>query len=195
MSPFFVFSDELGQFFSDFKLLVEDTYVKNNNSKVIILAHSMGNANMLYFFNHQPQVWKDKYIEFWISLSGVWGGAVKPLRLMSSGENSSVFNVPHPVAGVFSFCAEVSFIYSAEVSFIYSAEVSFIYSAEVSFIYSAEVSFIYSIHPFKYMFHAKYFCRYNFCDGVSLNVLIHSFICSLYFFLIKSHFQLFVIYR
>ncbi|XP_041375530.1 phospholipase A2 group XV-like [Gigantopelta aegis] len=82
--------NELGQFFFDFQLLVEDTYVKNNNSKVIVLAHSMGNANMLYFFNQRPQSWKDKFIKFWISLSGVWAGAVKPLRLMASGDSLNI---------------------------------------------------------------------------------------------------------
>ena len=50
------------------------------------MAHSMGSPTMLYFLNHQPQAWKDKYIRALVTISGVWGGALKTLRLMSSGK-------------------------------------------------------------------------------------------------------------
>ncbi|XP_059163552.1 phospholipase A2 group XV-like [Physella acuta] len=85
--------NELDDYYNDMKNLVEDTYKKNNNSKVVIVAHSMGNPVSLYFLNHQPKAWKDQYIQSLVSLAGVWGGAVKPLRLMSSGDSLGVIIV------------------------------------------------------------------------------------------------------
>ena len=40
----------------------------------------MGNPVTLYFLtNYVTQEWKDKFIRIFVSLSGVWGGAVKTL--------------------------------------------------------------------------------------------------------------------
>ena len=72
-------------FYKNFSNLVEDTYRINNNSRVLLVAHSMGNPVTLYFLNHQSQAWKEKYIQGFVTLAGVWGGAVKTLRLMASG--------------------------------------------------------------------------------------------------------------
>ncbi|BFZ19520.1 hypothetical protein BsWGS_22559 [Bradybaena similaris] len=82
--------NELGQYFMDLQQLIEDTYASNNNTKVVVIGHSMGNTVFLYFLNHLPQSWKDKFIQSFISLAGVWGGAVKTLRLMASGDNLGV---------------------------------------------------------------------------------------------------------
>ncbi|KAK6982637.1 group XV phospholipase A2 [Biomphalaria glabrata] len=82
--------NELSDYYKDLKNMIEDTYTKNNNSKVVAIAHSMGNPVFLYFLNQQPQEWKDKYIQSMIALAGVWGGAVKPLRLMASGDSLGV---------------------------------------------------------------------------------------------------------
>ncbi|CAG5134580.1 unnamed protein product [Candidula unifasciata] len=82
--------NELGQYFVDLQQLIEDTFLKNNNTKVVVIGHSMGNPVFLYFLNRLPQQWKDKYIQSFISLAGVWGGAVKTLRLMASGDNLGV---------------------------------------------------------------------------------------------------------
>lgn len=57
---------------------------------VYLLGHSMGCHYVLYFLNHQPQVWKDKYIKGFISLGAPWGGAVKPLKVVASGEAASL---------------------------------------------------------------------------------------------------------
>lgn len=67
------------------KALIEETYRINNSTRVILLAHSMGNPTSLYFYNQMSQAWKDKYLEAHISLAGVWMGAIKPLRLFASG--------------------------------------------------------------------------------------------------------------
>lgn len=52
---------------------------------VYLLGHSMGCHNVLFFLNQQPQAWKDKYIRGFISLGAPWGGAVKTLRVLASG--------------------------------------------------------------------------------------------------------------
>ncbi|GFR74998.1 group XV phospholipase A2 [Elysia marginata] len=85
--------NELGQYYKDLQKLIEDTYVLNNHTKCVIVGHSMGNPVFLYFLNRQPQAWKDKYIQSFVSLSGVWAGAVKPLRLFASGDALDIFVV------------------------------------------------------------------------------------------------------
>lgn len=81
-----VFVDEMGAYYKALKALIEETYEINNNTRVVTLAHSMGNPVLLYFFNNAPQSWKDKYIQSFISLASPWAGAVKTLRLFASGE-------------------------------------------------------------------------------------------------------------
>lgn len=85
--------NEMADYLSDLKNLVEDTYTKNNEQPVVLMGHSMGNLYILYLLNHQPQSWKDKYIRSFISIAGPYGGAVKTLRLMASGDNLGVFVV------------------------------------------------------------------------------------------------------
>jgi lysophospholipase III len=83
--------DELNDFYRNFTKLVEDTYSMNNNTKVMLIAHSMGNPVTLYWLNNYVnQTWKDTYIRMFVSLSGVWGGAAKTLRLMASGDNIDI---------------------------------------------------------------------------------------------------------
>ncbi|KAK7492259.1 hypothetical protein BaRGS_00016556 [Batillaria attramentaria] len=82
--------NELGELFVNLTKLVEDTYAENNNTRVVMVAHSMGNPVLLYFFNHKPQSWKDKFIQAHVSISGVWAGSVKPVRLMTSGDSLGV---------------------------------------------------------------------------------------------------------
>lgn len=58
-----------------------DTY----QQPVQLLGHSLGCHYVLYFLNQQTQAWKDKYIKGFLSLAAPWGGAIKVLRVMSSG--------------------------------------------------------------------------------------------------------------
>lgn len=46
----------------------------------------MGCPFSLIFLYKQTQEWKDKYIASWITISGVWGGAVKALIGYISGD-------------------------------------------------------------------------------------------------------------
>jgi lysophospholipase III len=49
---------------------------------------------MLYWLNNYiDQKFKDKYLKGMVSIAAVWGGAVKTLRLMASGDNIDVFVV------------------------------------------------------------------------------------------------------
>ncbi|KAL3062015.1 hypothetical protein OYC64_010022 [Pagothenia borchgrevinki] len=81
--------NENAEYLSKLHELVEEMY-EEYQKPVFLLAHSMGCHYVLYFLNHQPQAWKDKYIRGFISLAAPWGGVVKILRALSSGENDGI---------------------------------------------------------------------------------------------------------
>jgi lysophospholipase-3 len=86
--------NEMQEFYANFTKLIEETYYANNGTKILLLAHSMGNPVTLYFLNNYVnQAWKDKFLKSFVSLSGVWGGAIKTLRLMASGDNIDIIVV------------------------------------------------------------------------------------------------------
>ena len=74
------------EYFVNLKALVEETYSMNGNKRVILIAHSMGCTYTLYFLKLQSQEWKDKYIRTFITIGAPFGGAVKALAAISSGE-------------------------------------------------------------------------------------------------------------
>ena len=73
-------------FLKDLAALVESTYTENKQQKVVLVGHSMGNPYILSMLQQQGTAWKNKYVKSYVSLSAPWGGAVKTLRLMASGE-------------------------------------------------------------------------------------------------------------
>ncbi|NP_001087677.1 lecithin-cholesterol acyltransferase L homeolog [Xenopus laevis] len=77
------------EYFEKLKNLIEEMSVEYNEP-VFIIGHSLGNLYLLYFLNHQPQEWKDKYVKGFISLGAPWGGAVKPLLVLMSGDNHGI---------------------------------------------------------------------------------------------------------
>ncbi|XP_015921525.1 lysosomal phospholipase A and acyltransferase isoform X1 [Parasteatoda tepidariorum] len=85
--------NELQSYFDSVKHLVEETYENNAEAKVTLICHSMGCPITNYFLNQQSQPWKDKYIKTLISLAGAWGGAVKALKTIASGENLGIIVV------------------------------------------------------------------------------------------------------
>ena len=78
------------ELFKSLKTLVEDTYVKNSNQRVVLLAHSMGGLFAMYFLNQQPKRWKDHYIKTFISLNTPWTGTAKMLQVLASGYTSGI---------------------------------------------------------------------------------------------------------
>ncbi|XP_014259587.1 group XV phospholipase A2 [Cimex lectularius] len=79
------------EYFANLKKLVEETYDQNNNTKVILLVHSMGGPMSVLFCQMQTQAWKDKYIRAIVSLSGAFAGAVKALKVFVMGDDLGVF--------------------------------------------------------------------------------------------------------
>lgn len=59
----------------------------NNNTPVTLLAHSMGGPMTLIMLQRQSQKWKDKYINALITLSAVWAGSVKAIKVFAIGEH------------------------------------------------------------------------------------------------------------
>lgn len=54
--------NEMEDWMTDFKKLVEHSYYTNSNQSVVLLAHSMGSPLSLFFLGQMKQSWKDKYI-------------------------------------------------------------------------------------------------------------------------------------
>ncbi|KAJ3596721.1 hypothetical protein NHX12_003125 [Muraenolepis orangiensis] len=77
------------KYLSKLKELVEEMY-DLYQQPIHLLGHSMGSHYVLYFLNQQTQAWKDKHIKGFISLGAPWGGAIKTLRVIASGENDGI---------------------------------------------------------------------------------------------------------
>lgn len=86
--------NELYPFYQNLTRLVEETYYQNGGTRVMFCAHSMGNPVLLYFLNNYVNYsWKEKFVQSFVSLAAVWGGAAKPVRLMTSGDNLDIIVV------------------------------------------------------------------------------------------------------
>lgn len=84
-------NSEVGQrYMTALKYLVQETYENNNNTRVVVLAHSMGNPYVVNFFRQMTQEWKDKYVDSYIAIAGVFGGSAKAIRTLTSGETEGV---------------------------------------------------------------------------------------------------------
>uniref|UniRef100_A0A8D0BFY0 Phosphatidylcholine-sterol acyltransferase n=1 Tax=Salvator merianae TaxID=96440 RepID=A0A8D0BFY0_SALMN len=80
---------EQEHYFRRLRALVEDmrdTYQK----PVFLIGHSLGNLHILYFLLQQSQAWKDHFVQGFISLGAPWGGAVKAMRILASGDNQGI---------------------------------------------------------------------------------------------------------
>lgn len=64
---------------------------------VFLIGHSLGSLHVLHFLLHQTQSWKDRFIDGFISLGAPWGGSIKPMRVLASGEEP--LDHCHPVWG------------------------------------------------------------------------------------------------
>merc|ERR1712071_713001 len=82
--------NEMEDYLINVKLLVEDTFNKNEGKKTVLITHSMGSSIIAYFLSLQSQEWKDKYIQAWISLAGCFAGTIKAMKVYSEGDNLGV---------------------------------------------------------------------------------------------------------
>ncbi|KAK0425815.1 hypothetical protein QR680_009403 [Steinernema hermaphroditum] len=77
---------ELHGFFAMLRSTIETAYFYNGNREVVVLAHSMGNPTMLYFYrNFVSPEWKEKFVQSHVSLAGAWAGAMQIVKLFASG--------------------------------------------------------------------------------------------------------------
>jgi lysophospholipase III len=72
-------------FTTSLKGLVELTYADNSNTSLHLISHSTGGSMILFFLSQQTQLWKDRYIRRWISLSGNLAGEVDNLQYLIQG--------------------------------------------------------------------------------------------------------------
>uniref|UniRef100_M3XHC8 Phosphatidylcholine-sterol acyltransferase n=1 Tax=Latimeria chalumnae TaxID=7897 RepID=M3XHC8_LATCH len=82
-------ANEQGDYFKRKAAMIEEMY-DLYQSPVFLIGHSMGNMYILYFLHNQPQAWKDKYIKGFISLGAPWGGAVKLLSVLATGDDHGI---------------------------------------------------------------------------------------------------------
>ncbi len=107
VSLIFYDPDELEKrgYFNRLKSLVEDTYRRNGNTRVTLVAHSMGGLVSLHFltgFSGINQAWKNKYIHAYIPLSAPWSGSVGAMQGVVSGYNlPNLFKFAYKLIGKF----------------------------------------------------------------------------------------------
>ena len=75
---YYIYTAELRErgYYANLKQLVEQMYEENGNTKVTLLAISMGGPVSHYFLTKVVnQEWKDTYIHAYITLGAVWSGS------------------------------------------------------------------------------------------------------------------------
>eukprot|EP00116_Pleurobrachia_bachei_P006591 sb/3466853/ len=77
-------SDVNTKFQNRLKELIEETVQKNGGKKVVLISHSLGGPTTSTFLHSMTQEWRDANIDSWISISGVFGGALKVVKAMVS---------------------------------------------------------------------------------------------------------------
>lgn len=66
-----LFLGQNSEYFKKLKHLIESTFAANKNRRIFLISHSMGAPYSLYFLNHADDAWKEKYIDGWITISGM----------------------------------------------------------------------------------------------------------------------------
>jgi len=80
-------ANEHGEYFTQVKGLIEETFERNNQTQVVLVCHSMGSIMMHYFLQQQTPAWKEKHIRALVSVAGVWGGTARALKVFAVGDN------------------------------------------------------------------------------------------------------------
>ncbi|XP_014643981.1 PREDICTED: phosphatidylcholine-sterol acyltransferase isoform X3 [Ceratotherium simum simum] len=77
------------EYFGKLAGLVEEMHA-TYGKPVFLIGHSLGCLHLLYFLLRQPQSWKDRFIDGFISLGAPWGGSIKPMLVLASGDNQGI---------------------------------------------------------------------------------------------------------
>ncbi|UJR08314.1 hypothetical protein I4U23_012585 [Adineta vaga] len=85
-------NESLRLFNTNLKELIELTYNQNLNKSVHLISHSTGGSMTLYFLTQQSQIWKDQFINSWISLSGNIAGEVDNIENVIRGFLSPIIS-------------------------------------------------------------------------------------------------------
>ncbi|KAK9392867.1 phosphatidylcholine-sterol acyltransferase [Crotalus adamanteus] len=80
---------EQEDYYSKLRGLIEEMF-EAYQKPVFLIGHSLGSLHLLYFLVQQPQAWKDRFVQGFISLGAPWGGTVKPMRIMASGDHQGI---------------------------------------------------------------------------------------------------------
>lgn len=73
------------EFFRRLEELIEDTYLMNNKTSVLIICHSMGCLHSYHFLLNRDQEWKEKFIRAWIPIGAPLGGSIDAVRSIAHG--------------------------------------------------------------------------------------------------------------
>ena len=82
---------------NDMKNLIEKAYETNNQTKVVLVTHSLGCPYSFYFLTKvekENKGWIEKYIHMYVPMAPAWMGAVKAFDFMLLGVDVDV-----PIAG------------------------------------------------------------------------------------------------
>lgn len=68
--------EERDGYFSDLQERIERMYRENDNTKVVIIAHSLGNRVTHYFtrfmLKKEGREWASKYLDNWLAIGPLW---------------------------------------------------------------------------------------------------------------------------
>lgn len=84
----------LGDYYVGLQSVIENAYYTNNNTRVAVVAHSMGTMMFLTMLQKMPQAWKDKFIKNFIAISPPWTGAFEGVTGITSGYDFSIPFMP-----------------------------------------------------------------------------------------------------
>ena len=70
--------------------LVEATSAAAGGARVVLVSHSMGGLQALYFLNSMSAAWKATYVAKWVAISAPLAGAAKELQLFASGDSDGL---------------------------------------------------------------------------------------------------------
>jgi len=81
---------ELDDFYAGLDKIILSSYRNNGKMPVILVCHSMGCLMLYMHLDKKPQEFKDKYIKSLITLGAPWGGSVKSVKEIVSGDNLGI---------------------------------------------------------------------------------------------------------